>query len=178
MFAAGIYGDITTAMAPWPATPEIVNSVILHGNIQAAYIVPSLLTQMFQNPEYVKNLSTLEHVIFAGGTIPESIGDQLSAITHLFNGFGMTESGIVPTKCCGEKDWKYLQLAEELGYEFRRASDDLYELVIVKHKDPDMCKFKAYLVRIRISMSTKPTICSRNIPLRWATGCIAGGLTT
>lgn len=142
MFAVGIYGDITTVMASWPATPEIVNSVITHGNIQAAYIVPSLLTRMFQIPEYVKNLSTLEHVIFAGGTIPESIGDQLSTMTHLVNGFGMTESGIVPTKCCGEKDWKYLQLAEELGHEFRHASDDLYELVIVRHKDPEKCKFQ------------------------------------
>ncbi|KAH9908156.1 hypothetical protein F4778DRAFT_798143 [Xylariomycetidae sp. FL2044] len=128
-----LYGGITVVLGPFPPSADIVNSVHVHGDVQASELTPTTIIELTQNPEYLENLGRLDLIAFGGGPCPKAIGDVASSKTRLINCLGSTEGGILPCRITDDlQDWPYLRLHPILGHHYRHAFDHLYEHVIVR----------------------------------------------
>ncbi|GAP82911.2 putative thioester reductase domain-containing protein [Rosellinia necatrix] len=131
--ASCLYAGFTTVLAAFPPSPDIVNGVHVHGNVQHTLLAPAVLEGLTRVPEYLESLSRLTHAVYGGGPLPREVGDLALTKTRILNGFGSTECGILPCQVTDDpRDWQYLRLHPDLGYEYRPVSDGLYEQVMVR----------------------------------------------
>lgn len=105
-----------------------------------ALLVPSIVQDLAQNPKLLDYCSKhLRAIIYAGGDLPQMLGDVVASKIKLLNQFGASELGLTPAIISltnrGPEDWKYIQFHPQLGLELRQASDDIYELYAVR--DPE-----------------------------------------
>ncbi|KAI1817951.1 hypothetical protein GGS20DRAFT_424632 [Poronia punctata] len=134
--AACIYAGFTSVLTPSPPSPDIVNSVHVHGNVQQECTVPTILEELVKVPEYVENLGRLEQVNYGGGPLPKTVGDLISTKTRILCCLGTTECGVFPSKMGDDpRDWPYLRMDPVLGYEYRQVAEGLYEQVIVRDEN-------------------------------------------
>lgn len=128
-----VYSGVTPVITgTWPVDAQLVNSAHLHGNVSASLLTPSILIALAKDPTCLDNLQRLDYLTYAGGTLPQAIGDLISNKTRLFGLFGSTECGYLPTELPAPEDWPYYKYSTVLGHEFRHFADDLCELVIVR----------------------------------------------
>lgn len=78
----------------------------------------------------------LEHIMYAGGDVPDIMGNKVAAKIPLMNGYGASETGLLnvihaPTRD-PYTDWRYLHFHPDLGVEMQHVSGDEYEAVIVR----------------------------------------------
>lgn len=102
-----------------------------------ALAVPSIVLELAQDPELLHYCSThLESMMYAGGDLPQPIGDTVAAKLRLSNHYGATEMGLLKVVFSSHRDplvdWRYLEFHPEVGVEFRHVSGDEYEAVIVR----------------------------------------------
>lgn len=105
-----------------------------------AFLVPSIVQDLGQNPQLLDYCSKhLSAIIYAGGDLPQILGDVIASKIRLLNQFGASELGLTPAIISsthrGLEDWKYIQFHPQLGLELRPVSDDVYELYAVR--DPE-----------------------------------------
>ena len=103
-------------------------------------LVPSIVQDLAKNPKLLDYCSKhLRAIIYAGGDLPQMLGDVVASKIKLLNQFGASELGLTPAIISltnrGPEDWKYIQFHPKLGLELRQASDDIYELYAVR--DPE-----------------------------------------
>jgi thioester reductase-like protein len=109
-----------------------------HSQADIAFIVPSIVLELAQNPDMVDYCAqNLEYIMYCRGDLPQHIGDVISSKIKLVNQYGATELGICPEleskTAYDPKDWKYVQFHPDAGYEFRPAVGDTYELCVVRN---------------------------------------------
>ena len=102
-----------------------------------AFIVPSIVQELSQNPELLDYCAkNLETIIYCGGDLPQSIGDIIASKIRLVNQFGATELGLAANLLSlnnrGPEDWKYMQFHPDLGIELRHVAEDMHELYVVR----------------------------------------------
>ena len=102
-----------------------------------AFIVPSIVQELSQNPELLDYCAkNLETIIYCGGDLPQSIGDIIASKIRLVNQFGATELGLTANLLSlnnrGLEDWKYVQFHPDLGIELRHVAEDMHELYVVR----------------------------------------------
>ncbi|KAI9676690.1 MAG: hypothetical protein M1822_008253 [Bathelium mastoideum] len=132
--SCSIYHDFTIVnSSDWPLTGAAANRLHVSGNVQAAWCSPSVLIELAQNPAYLQNLSKLSSVSYAGGILPQHVGDTIAKHTRLFGTFASTETGILPGAVPPQEDWNYYHYSERLGYTFRYFAEDMYELVFTRN---------------------------------------------
>ena len=76
----------------------------------------------------------LEAILYAGGDLPQSLGDIVSSKVRLLNQFGASEIGLTTNLLSTNRkseDWKYIQFHPDLGIELRHVNDDVYELYVI-----------------------------------------------
>ncbi|KAJ8133450.1 hypothetical protein O1611_g163 [Lasiodiplodia mahajangana] len=129
-----IFSGFTAVVGPFPPSGVVANGVHVYGNVQHSVLTPFTLIDLAKDPDQVKNLSRLKHLVFGGGLLPKELGDLLSSHTRLLNCIGSTECGVFPIQLCDPEDWAYLKVSRVLGQEYRHISGDLYEQVIVRNK--------------------------------------------
>lgn len=105
-----------------------------------AFLVPSIVQDLAQNLQLLDYCSKhLRAIIYAGGDLPQMLGDVVASKIRLLNQFGASELGLTPAIISltdrGLGDWKYLQFHPQLGLELRPVSDDVHELYAVR--DPE-----------------------------------------
>ncbi len=105
-----------------------------------AFIVPSIVQDLAQNPELLDYCSKhLNAIIYCGGDLPQAIGDTVVSKVRLMNQFGASELGLTPhllsLNSRGPEDWKYAQFHPKLGLELRQVADSIHELYAVR--DPE-----------------------------------------
>ncbi|THC89059.1 hypothetical protein EYZ11_011499 [Aspergillus tanneri] len=104
----------------------------------AAIVVPSILQELAQNPELLDFISkNLGYLLYAGGDLPQPLGDTVASKIKLVNQFGASEVGMMAlihskTNRDPLKDWRYLHFHPEMGVELRRVTDDEYELFMIR----------------------------------------------
>ncbi|KAI0100582.1 hypothetical protein GGR51DRAFT_352559 [Nemania sp. FL0031] len=133
-----IFSGFTAVVGPFPPSGAVANGVHLYGNVQHSVLTPFTLIDLAKDPDQVKNLSRLKHLVFGGGLLPKELGDLLSSHTRLLNCIGSTECGVFPIQLCDPEDWAYLKVCPVLGQEYRHISGDLYEQVIVRNKSLEL----------------------------------------
>ncbi|KAJ6018232.1 acetyl-CoA synthetase-like protein [Penicillium sp. IBT 35674x] len=111
-----------------------------------ATVVPSIIQELAQDPEALEYCSThLEYVVYAGGDLPQAIGNTVAAKVPLMNGYGASELGILNVIHSPARDpltdWRYLQFHPELGVEHHHVSGGEYEAVLVRSPEREGHQF-------------------------------------
>lgn len=111
--------------------------VLQHTKADAAFVSPNIVEEISKDPTLLDAVSRcLKAIVYAGGDLPQTLGDAVATRTKLFSLYGTSEMGQgvqVETLDRDPTDWKYLHFDEELlGMKFKHHSEDLHELVIVK----------------------------------------------
>ncbi|TVY78113.1 Non-canonical non-ribosomal peptide synthetase FUB8 [Lachnellula suecica] len=103
-----------------------------------ALLAPPWIEEICKDPELLDFLSkNLDSIVYSGGDIPHSYGDVLySKMKNFFTLIGNTESGLYPSFMTGA-DWKWFQVNEKAGVEFRHQSENLHEAFLIRRKDPE-----------------------------------------
>ncbi|KAI1166564.1 hypothetical protein F5B18DRAFT_54086 [Nemania serpens] len=126
----------TIVLAAFPPSADVMNGVHLYGNVQHTILVPATLEALVKNPDHLDNLSRLEQITYGGGPVTKAVGDLVVTKTRLLSCLGSTECGALPAVLPDDpRDWQYLRLPPNLGYEYRYVSDNLYEQVMVRDED-------------------------------------------
>ncbi|KAI2470038.1 hypothetical protein F4781DRAFT_421566 [Annulohypoxylon bovei var. microspora] len=133
LLPAPIFAGFTVVLGPFPPSVDVINGVHVHGNVQQSCLVPTMLVDLANNPEYLQNLGRLELIAYGGGPCPKAVSDLISTKTMLLASFGSTECSLFPAQLCNSEDSAYISLSPVLGYEYRPFSGDLYEQVIVRN---------------------------------------------
>lgn len=75
----------------------------------------------------------LELILYAGGDLPQALGDRVAAVFPLRCWWGASECGLphqlIPPNL-GPHDWRYIRFHPSVGTVFDKVTDDEYELVI------------------------------------------------
>lgn len=100
--------------------------------VTAAVFPPSTLDEIGKNPNLLNMLDALKYVITTGGAISKAAGDAIITKTTFVNILGTTELGPFRSLEVDRKDWAYLRPSINAGVEFRRVSDDRFEMVVVR----------------------------------------------
>ncbi|CAL5868171.1 uncharacterized protein PFLUO_LOCUS2395 [Penicillium psychrofluorescens] len=105
-----------------------------------AYIVPSIIYELSQSPDLLDYCANnLEMIIYAGGDLPQAIGDIVAKRIKVYNQYGATEVGLLAMVLSNRdvEDWGYSEFHPELGVEFKHVTDGQYELVLVRDPKHD-----------------------------------------
>ena len=141
LLGLGIYFQAVCVLpsATTPMTAQSVDSIHTHGNIQASALPPSVIADVSKNHSYLNNLNRLRCLIYAGGSLPYKVGNEVSSKTRLIQLNGSTEIGLPPLEPCDSRDWDYVRYSPFAGNDFRYVGvDDLYEHFIVRNKELDL----------------------------------------
>ncbi|KAI9657047.1 MAG: putative NRPS-like protein biosynthetic cluster [Bathelium mastoideum] len=140
LFSAIPFGTVPIAplSGPIPTAQSVVDA-LRQTPADVAVLVPSIVTELSQDHVLLDFCSrNLERCLYAGGDLPQAIGDKVASKLPLVCQYGASEIGITPQlipETMGRYDWKYISYHPCLGTEFREIAEGSYELY-VKH-DPE-----------------------------------------
>ena len=125
-----------------PLTDDVVNAVFTHANVDCAIIAPSLIIDIYKNPEYLANtVQRVKSLAYVGGTVSRTIGDDISSKIELVTMFGATETLSHPIELKDDpKDWEYISFSPFAGCTFRPVTGNLYEMIVVRN--PELSLFQ------------------------------------
>lgn len=102
---------------------------------KAGVVAPSILEEFVGDDHAVTKIARWSSVSFGGGPLSHAAGDVLWEQTRVYNLLGSTEMNTLPelVPTCRD-EWPYHKFHPSLGIVFRQHQDNLYELVIVRHR--------------------------------------------
>ncbi|KAL4748747.1 hypothetical protein BDW72DRAFT_214572 [Aspergillus terricola var. indicus] len=124
-------------------TASALEEVIQKTGVNAAFVAPSLLRELSQSPQLLDFCSqNLDHILYAGGDLPQAVGDSIASKIRLVNRYGASEQGLPiqlfsPAHRDPQNDWRYIQFHPSLGMEFQQVTADEYELVVVRKPETE-----------------------------------------
>ena len=138
-----VFAGMTSVLPPpGPMTPDIVNKIHMHGNLDGTILPPSTITDIYNTSEYYNNMTRrLQFVAYAGGILSKEVGDSISSEIKLITLMGASELGYLPVDVVQESTaWQQIPISPFLGHVFRPSRDGLSELVIVRN--PELALFQ------------------------------------
>jgi thioester reductase-like protein len=125
------------------ATAEGVVQALKKAPAEAAFLVPSIAAELSQNPELLEYCSqNLELILYAGGDLPQAVGDKIAAKMPIRCQYGASEIGLLCQLIAPDMtaaDWRYVRYHPDLGLEFEEITPGMYEMIV--KRDP---KYEAY----------------------------------
>jgi thioester reductase-like protein len=125
------------------ATAEGVVQALKKAPAEVAFLVPSIAADLSQNPELLEYCSqNLEVILYAGGDLPQVVGDKIAAKVPIRCHFGASEIGLICQLIAPEMtaaDWRYIRCHPDLGLEFEETTPGTYEMIV--KRDP---KYEAH----------------------------------
>lgn len=119
-------------------TAESIVQALKTTKADVAFLVPSIIADISQKPELLDYCAeNMELIIYAGGDLPQAIGDKIAAKIPVLNNHGASEFGLLAQLRAPEMttfDWHWVLPHPELGCIFEENSSGLHELVF--RKDP------------------------------------------
>jgi hypothetical protein len=135
------YGTIPITLpvdAPSPPTAAYMDAVHLAVQPQAGIYIPFILDQLSKNEEYLQHMVGFDAVFYSGAPLSQETGDIFATFTHVQPVMGQTETGSFGLKPGDRREWQFYQFLPSTGLHFVPFHGDLFESVIVKHKDPKL----------------------------------------
>jgi thioester reductase-like protein/aryl carrier-like protein len=93
------------------------------------------LEQLYHEHGGANIFKQLDVLLFAGGPLPQVIGDEISKHTTLCQFYGSTEAGQIRQLVPLPEDWSYIQFHPNERFELQPAGEDMFELVLFADKD-------------------------------------------
>jgi hypothetical protein len=119
-----------------------------------AFLIPVIMADLAQKPDLLEYCSrNLEFIFFAGGDLPQPLGDKIAAKIPIMSQYGSSEIGLAlqlltpPNK---DADWRWVRFHPELGFDFEEITPGTFELVV--KKDP---RYEQYQMPFTISPGLK-----------------------
>lgn len=137
------YGTIPISIpldAPQPMTGNYMHQVHTLVEADSGVYIPYVLEQLSKNPEYVDRMKGLKYIGFGGAPLCHEIGNIFAKSSHIQPLLGSTEAGSYGLIKSDPVDWMYYKFDLSTGFQFHQFQDDLFESVVVKHKDPELAK--------------------------------------
>lgn len=120
-------------------TAHLIDSVHVNAQVDGSVLPPSILVDLYHEKPLLSRLGRLKYVFFAGGPLPQDVGDGISKITHLSTAFGSTETAFPPHEVCESEYWDYVCYSPFCGNIFRPVHEDgLHEQFIVRRRELDL----------------------------------------
>ncbi|KAF2198724.1 acetyl-CoA synthetase-like protein [Delitschia confertaspora ATCC 74209] len=136
----------TVSIAPLSgaiATAEGVVRALEKAPAETAFLVPSVVSELCQNPGLLEYCSqNLELILYAGGDLPQLVGDKIAAKVHFRCQYGASEVGLLCQLIAPDMtaaDWRYVRYHPGQGLEFEEITPGMYELIV--KRDP---KYEAH----------------------------------
>ncbi|KAJ5118014.1 secondary metabolism biosynthetic enzyme [Penicillium atrosanguineum] len=132
-------GGLPTASAMVEAHKEI--------QFETALLVPSILNELAESPRLLDYCSqNMEYLMYAGGDLPQPIGDRIAAKIKLSNQYGATEMGFLSLIHSTSNrdpltDWRWMHFHPDLGVELRQVTEDEYELWMTRSPEKETHQF-------------------------------------
>lgn len=133
----GVVGVLPPAHKP--LTGNLADQVHRLAGVQGTALPPTTLIDIYNEPQQLKRLGELQYVFFAGGPLPQRVGDTIAASTNLATVIGTTEMAYLPIAITDRSDWDYVSYSAFYGSEFRPTEiDGLYEHCVARSKDLEL----------------------------------------
>ena len=112
-------------------TPRLILEVLQRIDIRTLYVPPSLVEGIAQFDGGLQQLGKLRTLLYAGGPLSPSVGDQLTPHVSVNCVYGSTETGgaLLVHRRRGDPDWSYLHFHPEFHAAFEPSIDGASELV-------------------------------------------------
>ena len=123
--------------APQPMTSEYIDRVHTSVHSDGGIYVPSVLKELARNSNYLDHMKHMSWVGFGGAPLDRETGDIFASFLRVQPAMGSTEVGSYGILTSEPEDWMYYKFDPKMGFRFDHYQDDLYESVIVRHKDPE-----------------------------------------
>ncbi len=140
MFGFGFYCGLIIVMPParGPLTAETVALSLDLSKAHTTALPPSLVVDLYRNPNHHDCIRSLDSILYAGGPLPDEVGSELCHLTRLTTIVGATEYPLSPLEHVKPEDWQYVKFSPCGGVSLRPCQDtDICEQVFVKDKDMD-----------------------------------------
>jgi hypothetical protein len=126
---------------PPPSLPAIVEAIQNNNDMTWGIFPPVAIDDLGKNPELLDIVSDrLEYIFYTGGSVPKKTGDLVASRLEVYQVLGSSECGSfpllkTPEHTTSSENWEYVQIDPCAGAEFQYRFGDLYELVIIRHKN-------------------------------------------
>ena len=122
-----------------PLTAELVSSIQANARVDGLIVPPSVLVDVLDDEKMLASLKRLKFIWFAGGSLPQEVGDKLCKITYLATLFGSTETAFPPHEVLDTEGWAYVKYSPFYGSVMRPYYEDgWFEQVIVRRPELDL----------------------------------------
>ncbi|KAI1121295.1 male sterility protein-domain-containing protein [Nemania abortiva] len=125
-----VYGPATR-----PLTGDVAATAISSGRIMGGFYPPSVLEDLAKSPSGIERLRDLDFVVYGGGALSQSAGDNISRITTLHNFIGFTEASAPPRFAMDPEDWNYFEFHPASGFVAKHHHGDLYRITFERNQD-------------------------------------------
>ncbi|EED20986.1 NRPS-like enzyme, putative [Talaromyces stipitatus ATCC 10500] len=108
----------------------LVAQVLRCLNVKGCFLPPMTVADLYNEPDGPELLKSLDILCYAGGPLPESIGNELIQHVALCQFFGSTETGQIRQLFPLKEDWQYIEFHPSENIELQKAGENTFELVI------------------------------------------------
>ena len=141
IFGFGVYYGVIIVIPPaqGPLTAEVVDRSLSISKAHTAALPPSLVVDLYRNPNHHENVRSLDCLLYAGGPLPDEVGSGMCHMTELTMVVGATEYPLSPLEPVKPEYWQYVKFSRYGGCFFRPCHEtDVYEQVFVKEKELEL----------------------------------------
>ncbi|KAF2260803.1 acetyl-CoA synthetase-like protein [Lojkania enalia] len=135
LFVSVPFGAVSVApLSGSIATAESVVQALKQAPAKVAFLVPSIVAELTQNSALLEYCSQhLELILYAGGDLPQQIGDAIAAKVPIRCQYGASEIGLTSQLIAPDMsvaDWRYVRYHPELGLEFEEIAPGMFEMIV------------------------------------------------
>ncbi|KAF2721307.1 acetyl-CoA synthetase-like protein [Polychaeton citri CBS 116435] len=133
-FAFSVFQDTTTVFGPPDVLPslDVVEHMLDLGVAKGAFLAPSILTEIAQDPRVLEKLSQWSFVAYGGGPLSKGPGNAIwQRGTKVLSMLGATETFNLPELIPQHIDeWEYHAFHPASNIHFKNHTDTFFELVL------------------------------------------------
>ncbi|RDW63544.1 hypothetical protein BP6252_11089 [Coleophoma cylindrospora] len=133
MTVTPLFLDCCTVLLPADMTHPLDLSktmkIITENKVTLVFTPPHLIEELYQLPEGLSLLKSLDSLCYAGAALDKTTGDNLCEFTNVRPFLGSTEAGPSPSlNPVDPRNWNSFDFVPEIGPRFEKVTDELYEL--------------------------------------------------
>lgn len=106
-------------------------------DVRGCFLPPTIAAELYHEPDGPDLLKRLDVLCYAGGPLPEAIGNELVKHVQLCQFYGSTEIGQVRQLVPPKEHWQYMEFHPLGNQELQPADDDAYEMVIYANEETE-----------------------------------------
>lgn len=113
-----------------PPSGEICNEIMKRVKLHSIYTPPTVLEQLLLEEGGLERAGKLDFIIFSGGPLAPSAGDQIAPVVDLGQYIGSTEIGIIPGILPKAETWRFFEFHPVFGCKLEHVTEDQFELTV------------------------------------------------